>query len=128
MREVDALNALVNGQAQPLPVHEKAKNPESLRFQAVDTDLTENISSPVPWKVNLIALDFSSNDLKTYRIVIVDKVQGVSYLWKVDADTDIKNVVITEELNLTEDQKLKIRTIGVTTGNTVSVLVNREER
>ncbi len=113
---------------EPLQVNEKARNPEPLRFQKVGENLNENIQSAVPWKVNLIALNFSSNALKTYHIDIEDTVQNITYQWKRVANTEVQDVVITEELKLTKDQKLKLRTIGVAAGNTVSALVNREER
>lgn len=112
----------------PLQVNEKARNPEPLRFQKVGQNLNENIQSDVPWKVNLIALNFSTNALKTYQIDIEDTVQNITYQWKRVANTEAQDVVITEELKLTKDQKLKLRTIGVAAGNTVSALVNREER
>lgn len=127
MRTADALNSLVRDGA-PLQVNEKAGNPESLRFQKADQDISETISSTVPWKVNLIALNFSSNALKTYQISIRDTVQNITYQWKRVDNTDVQDVVITEELKLTKDQKLKLKTIGVAAGNTVSALVNREER
>ncbi len=112
----------------PLQVNERAKNPEALRFQKVGLNLNENISSTVPWKVNLIALNFSSDALKSYHIDIEDTVQDMTYHWKKVTNTNVEDVVILEELKLTKDQKIKIKTLGVAAGNTVSALVNREER
>lgn len=127
MRTADAINSLVRDRA-PLQVNEKAKNPEPLRFQKVGQNLNENISSDAAWKVTLIALNFSSSALKTYQISIEDTVQNITYVWKKVKNTDVEDVVIAEELKLTKDQKLKLKTIGVASGNTVSALVNREER
>lgn len=127
MRTADAINSLVRDRA-PLQVNETAKSPEPLRFQKVGQNLNENISSDAAWKVTLIALNFSSSALKTYQISIEDTVQNITYVWKKVKNTEVEDVVIAEELKLTKDQKLKLKTIGVASGNTVSALVNREER
>ncbi|MBU4223000.1 MAG: hypothetical protein KKD46_03360 [Euryarchaeota archaeon] len=127
MRTADAINSLIRDSA-PLQVNETAKSPEPLRFQKVGQNLNENISSNAAWKVTLIALNFSSGALKTYQISIEDTVQNITYVWKKVKNTEVEDVVIVEELKLTKDQKLKLKTIGVASGNTVSALVNREER